>query len=130
MEGIIFFLVSSLLWVIGYPIIAYPYAKKLIKEYDCPKGIFAFAILTALLIFATPYIAYCIFALFFFSKPLAAVPLLLYPFCIVYGLYLFYKSISQNRANKAVWYLIATWGVLILLALSVDPIINLRYYNL
>lgn len=118
MEVIIFFLASSLLWVIGFSIIAYPYAKKLKKEFDCPNGIFAFAIFTTLPIFVTPFIAYVIFILVIFGRVLSTIPLLVYPFCIVYGLYLFYKSFSQNRNNKAIWYLIATWGALILLALS------------
>ncbi|MCM1317003.1 MAG: hypothetical protein NC241_02350 [Bacteroides sp.] len=118
MEVVIFFLASSLLWVIGYPVIAYSYAKKLKKEHHCPNGIFAFAIFTALPIFATPFIAYLILMSVWFRKILIAIPLLLYPFCIVYGLSLFYKSILQNRIDKAKWCLIATWGVLLLLALS------------
>lgn len=118
MEFIIFFLASSLLWVIVYPIIAYPFAKKLKTKYDCPNSIFAFAIFTALPIFATPFIAYVIFVLVFFNRALVTIPLFLYPFCIIYGLYLFYKSFSKNQNSKAVWYLIAIWGALIFLALS------------
>lgn len=118
MEAVIFFLMSSLLWAVGYPVMAYPYAKKLKKEYGCPGGIFVFAVFTALSIFATPFIAYVIFVAVWFGRVLTAVPLLLYPFCIIYGLSLFYKSFSQNRNNKAVWYLIAIWGALILLVLS------------
>lgn len=118
MEAVIFFLMSSLLWAVGYPVMAYPYAKKLKTEYGCPSGIFVFAVFTALSIFATPFIAYVIFVAVWFGRVLTAVPLLLYPFCIIYGLSLFYKSFSQNRNNKAVWYLIAIWGVLILLVLS------------
>lgn len=118
MEGIIFFFASSLLWAIGYPIKAYPYAKKLKKEYDCPNGILAFAIFTALPILAAPFIAYVIFVLVWFNRWVAAIPLLLYPFCIAYGLFLFYKAILQNRTDKAIWRLIATWVAMILLALS------------
>lgn len=124
MEVMIFVLVSSLLWVIGYPIIAYPFAKKLKTEYNCPNGIFAFAIFSALPIFATPFIAYVIILLVFFNRTLVTIPLFLYPFCIMYGIYLFYKSFSKNQNRKAVWYLIAIWGALILLVLSSYLILN------
>lgn len=46
MEAVIFFLMSSLLWAVGYPVMAYPYAKKLKTEYSCPSGIFVFAVFT------------------------------------------------------------------------------------
>lgn len=125
MEVIIFFLAYSLLWVIGFPIIAYLYYKKLKKEYNCPTGIFAFAIFSALPLFATPFIAYVIFVTIWFNRAFTAIPLLLYPFCVIYGLYLFYKSFTQNGKSKAVWYLIAIWGALILLTLSSFIILNL-----
>ena len=118
MEIIIFFLASSLLWVIGFPIIAYPYYKELKKEYNCPIGLFAFAIFSALPPLATPVIAYVIFISVFFNRGFAIIPLLIYPFCVIYGLYLFYKSFTQNGKAKAIWYLVTIWGALILLALS------------
>lgn len=111
-------LVFSLLWVLVFPVIAYPYYKKLKKEYDCTNGLFAFAIFTGLAIFATPYIAYAIFVAVWFGRALTTIPLLLYPFCILYGLYLFYKSYTRTSKNNAIWYLVATWGSLILLVLS------------
>lgn len=125
MEVIIFFLTSSLLWVIGFPIIAYPYYRRLKKEYNCPNGLFAFAIFSALPIFATPFIAYVIFVAVWFNRAFSAIPLLLYPFCNTYGLYLFYKAFSQNRNYKSIWYLIVIWGVLILLTLSFFLILEL-----
>lgn len=125
MEVIIFILASSLLWIIGFPIIAYPYYKSLKKEYNCPDGLFAFAIFSALPIFATPIIAYVIFVAVWFNRALSAIPLLLYPFCNIYGLYRFYKSYTLYRNIKAMWYLIALWGVLILLTLSFFLILNL-----
>ncbi len=125
MEVIIFILASSLLWIIGFPIIAYPYYKSLKKEYNCPDGLFAFAIFSALPIFATPVIAYVIFVAVWFNRALSAIPLLLYPFCNIYGLYLFYKSYTSTKSKKAIWYLIAIWGVLILLILSFFMIFEL-----
>ncbi len=125
MEVIIFFFASSLLWVIGFPIIAYPYYKKLKKEYNCPNGLFAFAIFSALPLLATPFIAYVIFVAVWFNRAFTTIPLLIYPFCVIYGLYLFYKSFTQNGKTKVVWYLMAIWGALILLALSFFIIIEL-----
>lgn len=125
MEVIIFILASSLLWIIGFPIIAYPYYKSLKKEYNCSDGLFAFAIFSALPIFATPVIAYVIFVAVWFNRALSAIPLLLYPFCNIYGLYLFYKSYTSTKSKKAIWYLIAIWGVLILLILSFFMILEL-----
>ena len=125
MEIIIFFLASSLLWIIGFPIIAYPYYKKLKKEYSCPDSLFAFAIFSALPILATPLIAYVIFVAIWFNRAFTTIPLLIYPFCVVYGLYLFYKSFTYNGKVKAIWYLIAIWGALILIALSFFLILNL-----
>lgn len=118
MDAIIFFFASSLLWVIGFPIIALPYYKSLKKEYNCPVGLFAFAIFSALPLLAAPFIAYVIFIAVWFNRTYTAIPLLLYPFCVIYGLYLFYKSFTQNGKVKAIWYLFAIWGALILLALS------------
>lgn len=118
MDVIIFFFASSLLWVIGFPIIALHYYKSLKKEYNCPIGLFAFAIFSALPLLATPFIAYVIFIAVWFNRAYTAIPLLLYPFCVIYGLYLFYKSFTQNGKVKAIWYLFAIWGALILLALS------------
>lgn len=125
MELIIFFFASSLLWVIGFPIIAYPYYKKLKKEYNCPNGLFAFAIFSALPLLATPFIAYVIFVAVWFNRAFTIIPLLIYPFCVIYGLYLFYKSFTQNGTVKAIWYLIAIWGALIFLALSFVLILEL-----
>ena len=127
MEVIIFFFASSLLWVIGFPIIAYPYYKSLKKEYNCPTWLFAFAISSALPLLATPFIAYVIFVAVWFNRACTAIPLLLYPFCVIYGLYLFYESFTQNGKAKAVWYLMAIWGALILLALSF--FIILEFYS-
>ena len=127
MEVIIFFFASSLLWVIGFPIIAYPYYKSLKKEYNFPTWLFAFAISSALPLLATPFIAYVIFVAVWFNRACTAIPLLLYPFCVIYGLYLFYKSFTQNGKAKAVWYLMAIWGALILLALSF--FIILEFYS-
>ena len=107
MEVIIFFLASSLLWVIGFPIIAYPYYKRLKKEYNCPTILFTFAIISAIPIFATPFIAYVIFVAVWFNRALATIPLLFYPFCVIYGLYLFYKAFTQDSKAKAIWYLMA-----------------------
>lgn len=117
MDVIIFLFGTSILWVIGFPIIAYPYYKSLKKEYNCPTGLFAFAIFSALPLLATPFIAYVILVAVWFNRAATAIPLLLYPFCITYGLYLFYKSFSQNGKDTSLWYLIAIWGALILLAL-------------
>lgn len=125
MDAIIFFFASSLLWVIGFPIIALPYYKSLKKEYNCPIGLFAFAIFSALPLLATPFIAYVIFIAVWFNRAYTAIPLLLYPFCVIYGLYLFYKSFTQNGKVKAIWYLFAIWGALILLALSFFIILEL-----
>lgn len=118
MDAIIFFFASSLLWAIGFPIIALPYYKSLKKEYNCPVGLFAFAIFSALPLLATPFIAYVIFIAVWGNRTYTAIPLLLYPFCVIYGLYRFYKSFTQNGKVKAIWYLFAIWGALILLALS------------
>lgn len=118
MDAIIFFFASSLLWAIGFPIIALPYYKSLKKEYNCPVGLFAFAIFSALPLLATPFIAYVIFIAVWFNRTYTAIPLLLYPFCVIYGLYRFYKSFTQNGKVNAIWYLFAIWGALILLALS------------
>lgn len=123
MELMIFFFASSLLWVIGFPIIAYPYYKELKKEYNCPNGLFAFAIFSALPLLATPFIAYVIFVAVWFNRAFTVIPLLLYPFCVIYGLYLFYKSFTLN--GKASWYLVAIWGALIILALSFFLILEL-----
>lgn len=117
MEVIILFFATSLLWVIGFPIIALPYYKSLKKEYNCPTGLFTFAILSALPLLATPFIAYVIFVAVWFNRAFTTIPLLIYPFCVTYGLYLFYKSFTQNGKDKSPWYLIAIWGALILLAL-------------
>lgn len=125
MDVIIFLFATSLLWVIGFPIVAYPYYKSLKKEYNCPTGLFAFAIFSALPLLATPFIAYAIFIAVWFNRACTAIPLLLYPFCVICGLYLFYKSFTQNGKSKAVRYLIAIWGALILLALSSFIILNL-----
>lgn len=125
MDIMICFFISSILWVLVFPIIAYPYYKKLKKEYNCPTGLFAFAIFSALPLFATPFIAYVIFVAVWFNRAFTAIPLLIYPFCVIYGLYLFYKLFTQNRNSKSVWYLIAIWGALILLALSFFLILNL-----
>lgn len=127
MDVIIFLFATSLLWVIGFPIIAYQYYKSLKKEYNCPTWLFAFAIFSALPLLATPFIAYVIFVAVWFNRACTAIPLLLYPFCVIYGLYLFYKSFTQNSKAKAVWYLIAIWGALILLALSF--FIILEFYS-
>lgn len=118
MDVIIFFFASSLLWVIGFPIIALPYYMSLKKEHSCPLGLFAFAIFSALPLLATPFIAYVIFIAVWFNRAYTAIPLLLYPFCVIYGLYRFYKSFTQNGKVKAIWYLVAIWGALILLALA------------
>ena len=125
MDIMICFFISSILWVLVFPIIAYPYYIKLKKEYNCPTGLFAFTIFSALPLFATPFIAYVIFVAVWFNRAFTAIPLLLYPFCVIYGLYLFYKSFTPNGKAKAVWYLIAIWGALILLALSFFLILNL-----
>ncbi len=125
MELIIFFFASSLLWVIGFPIIAYPYYKELKKEYNCPIGLFAFAIFSALPLLATPFIAYVICVAVWFNRAFTSIPLLIYPFCVIYGLYLFYKAFTQNGTVKAIWYLIAIWGALIFLALSFFLILEL-----
>lgn len=125
MDAIIFFFASSLLWVIGFPIIALPYYKSLKKEYNCPIGLFTFAIFSALPLLATPFIAYVIFIAVWFNRAYTAIPLLLYPFCVIYGLYRFYKSFTQNGKVKAIWYLFAIWGALILLALSFFIILEL-----
>lgn len=101
MDVIIFLFATSLLWVIGFPIIAYPYYKSLKKEYNCPTGLFAFAIFSALPLLATPFIAYAIFIAVWFNRACSAIPLLLYPFCVIYGLYLFYKSFTQNGKDKS-----------------------------
>lgn len=128
MEVIIFFLASSLLWVIGFPIIAYPYYKRLKKEYNCPTILFTFAIISALPLLVAPFIAYVIFVAVWFNRAFTTIPLLIYPFCVIYGLYIFYKSFTQNGKAKAIWYLIAIWGALILLAISFYHIFN--SYNL
>ncbi len=126
MEVIIFFLAYSLLWVIGFPIIAYPYYNKLKKEYNCPTGLFAFAIF-----FGSTAFRNSVHRLCDFCYRMVLIELLLlyrccfYPFCVIYGLYLFYKSFTQNGKSKAVRYLIAIWGALILLALSSFIILNL-----
>lgn len=125
MEFVIIWFASSLLWVIGFPVVAYPYYKKLKKEYNCPIGIFVFVILTGLLIFATPYIAYGIFVLVWFNRAFSIIPLLLYPFCVTYGLYLFYKSFTKGKANKSVSILIAIWIIVLLLAFLTLLILNL-----
>lgn len=125
MELIIFFLGSSLLWVIGFPIIAYPYYKRLKKEYNCPTILFAFAIISALPLLVAPFIACEIFFAVWLNRAFATVPLLIYPFCVIYGLYLFNKSFTQNGKVKAIWYLIAIWGALIFLALSFFLILEL-----
>lgn len=125
MDVIIFLFATSLLWVIGFPIIAYPYYKRLKKEYNCPTWLFAFAIFSALPLLATPFIAYAIFIAVWFNRACTAIPLLLYPFCVICGLYLFYKSFTQNGKDKSLWYLIAIWGALILLALSFFIILEL-----
>lgn len=124
MDAIIFFFASSLLWVIGSPIIALPYYKSLKKEYNCPIGLFTFAIFSALPLLATPFIAYVIFIAVWFNRAYTAIPLLLYPFCVIYGLYRFYKSFKNGKV-KAIWYLFAIWGALILLALSFFIILEL-----
>lgn len=125
MDVIIIIFVASLLWIIGFPIIALPYYKSLKKDYNCPTGLFAFAIISALPLLATPFIAYLILIVVFFNRACATIPLLLYPFCVVYGLYLFYKSFTQNGKDKSLWYLVAIWGALILLALSFFIILEL-----
>lgn len=125
MEVIVFFLASSLLWVIGFPIIAYPYYKRLKKEYNCPTILFTFAIISALPLLVAPFIAYVIFVAVWFNRAFTTIPLLIYPFCVIYGLCLFYKSFTQNGKVKAIWYLIAIWGALIFLALSFFLILEL-----
>lgn len=125
MEIIILFFASSLLWAVGFPIVAYPYAKRLKKEYRCPNDIFVFAIFTVLPIFATPFIAYVIFVAIWFNRALTAIPLLLYPFCNIYGLYLFYSSFKKGERNKSVWYLVGVWAVILLLPILFFWILSL-----
>lgn len=125
MEIIILFFASSLLLAVGFPIVAYPYAKRLKKEYKCPNGIFIFAIFTVLPIFATPFIAYVIFVAIWFNRALTTIPLLLYPFCNIYGLYLFYSSFKKGERNKSIWYLVAVWAAILLLAILFFWILSL-----
>ena len=117
MDVIVLFFVFSLLWVVGFPIIAYPYYKELKKEYGCPNGLLAFAIITGLLIFATPFVAYAIFIMVWFNRIGAAIPLLFYPICIAVGLFLFHKSFTEGRVAKSIWYLAAVWFAILLIAL-------------
>lgn len=125
MELIIFFFASSLLWVIGFPIIAYPYYKKLKKNIIVLTAFSLSLFFSALPLLATPFIAYVIFVAVWFNRAFTIIPSLIYPFCVIYGLYLFYKSFTQNGTVKAIWYLIAIWGALILLALSFFLILEL-----
>ena len=123
MEIVLFF-ISSMLWVFLFPIIAYPYYKKLKKEYNCPNRLFAFAIITALPILATPFVAYVIFLAVWFARAFAAIPLLAFPFCIIYGLFMFYKSF-QTKQNKSVRYLVAVWIAIIVIVILFLGILTL-----
>lgn len=117
MDVIVLFFVFALLWVVGFPIIAYPYYKELKKEYGCPNGLFAFAIITGLPIFATPFVAYVIFIMVWFNRISAAIPLLVYPFCVAAGLFLFYKSFTEGRIRRSIWCLAAVWVAILLIVL-------------
>lgn len=129
MEIIIIWLASSLIWAIGFPVVAYPYYKKLKQEYNCSVGILVFSILTGLLNLATPFIAYWIFVLVWFNKAFAIIPLLIYPLCVTSGLYLFYKSFANGKTNKSVGVLIAIWAIALLLILSTFSVLNLYQFK-